>query len=174
MLLTSVPTTYRWSPFFSLSAAYSARPFHTTMRCHSVFSWRCSSVPVHQVFVASERIASVRPAFFVDLLSGFLPKKPISSTLFSYICDSPFCPCNWGTRKREGSAPKSRVCISGGAQKLFDAVREEFLGGNGKAEDTKSPGAGSPPKPCPMERVKWRPWTKWIELGFGETGSTIH
>ena len=28
------------------------------------------------------------------------------------------------------------------------------MGGNGKAEDTKLPGAGIPPKPCPMERVK--------------------
>jgi hypothetical protein len=45
--------------------------FHITMiRCHSVFSLRCSSFPVHQVLVASERIASVRPVFFVDLLSG--------------------------------------------------------------------------------------------------------
>src|SRR5271156_1864054 len=55
------------------------------MRCHSVFSWRCSSVPVHQVLVASERMASVRPVCFVDLLSGFFPKKPMSSTRFSYI-----------------------------------------------------------------------------------------
>jgi hypothetical protein len=55
------------------------------MRCHSVFYLRCSSLLVHQVFVASERIASVRPVFFVDLLSGFLPKKPISSTRFSYF-----------------------------------------------------------------------------------------
>src|SRR6266849_4246924 len=147
MLLTSVPTTYRWSPFFSFSATYSARPFQTMMRCHSVFSWRCSSVPVHQVLVASERMASVRPVFFVDLLSGAFPKKPMSSTRFSYILlISIFCPCNWGTPKREGSAPKARVCISGGAQKIFDAVSEDFLGGNGKAEDTKLPGAGIPPE----------------------------
>src|SRR5580700_9191081 len=120
------------------------------MRCHSVFSWRCSPVPVHQVLVASERIASVRPVFFVDLLSGFLPKKPMSSTRFSYIFDSPFCPRNWGTRKREGSAPKARVCISGGDENLV-RCSQRFLGGNGKAEDTKLPGAGIPPKPCPME-----------------------
>src|SRR5580700_3346388 len=126
------------------------------MRCHSVFSWRCSFVPVHQVLVATERMARVRPVFFVDLLSGFLPKKPISSTRFSYICESPFLPCNWGTRKREGSAPKARVCISGGAQKVFAAAREEFLGGNGKAEEPKVPGAGIPPKPCPMERAEGR------------------
>src|SRR5260370_21994077 len=60
------------------------------MRCHSVFSLRSSSLPVHQVLVASERIASVRPVFFVDLLSGLFPKKPMSSTRFSYIFKSPF------------------------------------------------------------------------------------
>src|SRR3984957_18761228 len=107
------------------------------MRCHSVFSWRCPSVPVHQVLVASERTASVRPVFFVDLLSGFLPKKPMSSTRFSYIFESPFCPRNWGTRKREGSAPKARVCISGGARKISYVVPGDFWGGSGKAEDPK-------------------------------------
>src|SRR5882724_6550574 len=71
-----------WSPFFSLSVTYSARPFQTMMRCHSVFSWRCSFASVHHDFVARERMASLRPDFLVVLLSGFFPKKPISSTRF--------------------------------------------------------------------------------------------
>src|SRR5271168_1936147 len=55
------------------------------MRCHSVFSCGCSSLSFHQVLVARERMASVRPVFFVDLRSGAFPKKPMSSTRFSYI-----------------------------------------------------------------------------------------
>lgn len=47
-------------------------------------------MPVHHVLVANERMASVRPVFFVDLLSGLFPKKPMSSTRFSYIYKSPF------------------------------------------------------------------------------------
>jgi hypothetical protein len=46
-----------------------------------------------------------------------------------------------------------------GAQEIFDGVSEDLLGGTGKAEDAKLPGAGIIPKPCPMERVgteKWR------------------
>src|SRR5713226_1600586 len=95
-------------------------------------------------------------------------------SIFVHILSLHFCPCSWGTRKREGSAPKARVCISGGTQKVFVVVCEEFLGGNGKAEDTKPQGAGIPPKPCPMKRVEWRPCTKYGELVLGETESTIH
>jgi hypothetical protein len=47
-------------------------------------------------------------------------------------------------------------------------VHEEFLGGNGKAEDTKPQGAGIPPKPCPMKRVEWRPCTNYGELFLGK------
>jgi hypothetical protein len=42
----------------------------------------------------------------------------------------------------------------GGAQKIFGDVSEDFLGGTGKAEDAKLPGAGIIPKLCPMERVE--------------------
>jgi hypothetical protein len=52
------------------------------------------------------------------------------------------------------SAPKSSVCISGGAQEIFDADSEDLLGGTGKAEDAKAPGAGIIPKQCPMERAE--------------------
>ena len=36
---------------------------------------------------------------------------------------------------------------------MFD-VSEDLLGGTGKAEDAKLPGAGIIPKLCPMERVE--------------------
>jgi len=42
----------------------------------------------------------------------------------------------------------------GGAQEIFDGVSEDLLGGAGKAEDAKLPGAGIIPKLCPMEREK--------------------
>jgi len=45
--------------------------------------------------------------------------------------------------------------MSGAAQKVFDVVCEEFLGGNGKAKDPKLQGAGIPPKPCPREGAEW-------------------
>jgi len=64
-----------------------------------------------------------------------------------------FCPCNWGTRKREDAAPKASVCFLGGAQEIFDDISEDLLGGTGKAEDAKLPGAGIIPKLCPMERA---------------------
>jgi hypothetical protein len=41
----------------------------------------------------------------------------------------------------------------GGAQEIFDGVPEDLLGGTGKAEDAKLPGAGIIPKLCPMERT---------------------
>jgi hypothetical protein len=41
----------------------------------------------------------------------------------------------------------------GGTQEIFEAVSEDFLGGAGKAEDAKLPGAGIIPKLCPMERL---------------------
>jgi hypothetical protein len=41
----------------------------------------------------------------------------------------------------------------GGTQEIFGAVSEDLLGGTGKAEDAKLPGAGIILKPCPMERV---------------------
>jgi hypothetical protein len=42
----------------------------------------------------------------------------------------------------------------GGAQEIFGDVSEDLLGGTGKAEDAKLPGAGIIPKLCPMERVE--------------------
>jgi hypothetical protein len=51
------------------------------------------------------------------------------------------------------TAPKASGCFLGGTQEIFVAVSEDLLGGTGKAEDAKLPGAGIIPKQCPMERV---------------------
>jgi hypothetical protein len=45
-------------------------------------------------------------------------------------------------KKREAAAPKPSDCISGGAQEIFGGVSKDFLGGDGKAEGAKVPGAG--------------------------------
>jgi hypothetical protein len=52
------------------------------------------------------------------------------------------------------TAPKASGCFLGGTQEIFGAVSEDLLGGAGKAEDAKLPGAGIIPKQCPMERVR--------------------
>ena len=54
------------------------------------------------------------------------------------------------------TAPKASGCFLGGTQTIFNAVSEDLLGGTGKAEDAKLPGAGIIPKQCPMERVGTR------------------
>ena len=51
-------------------------------------------------------------------------------------------------------APKASDCFWEGTQEIFGAVSEDLLGGNGKAEDAKLPGAGIIPKPCPKERAE--------------------
>jgi hypothetical protein len=57
--------------------------------------------------------------------------------------------------------PEARRCCSQGERLLFGRdtknlgpVSEDLLGGTGKAEDAKPPGAGIIPKLCPMERVE--------------------
>jgi hypothetical protein len=39
------------------------------------------------------------------------------------------------------------------SHKIFGAVSGDLLGGTGKAEDAKLPGAGIIPKQCPMKRA---------------------
>jgi tetratricopeptide (TPR) repeat protein len=46
-----------------------------------------------------------------------------------------------GHGKRVDPAPKASGCFLGGTQEIFGAVSEDLLGGNGKAEDAKLPGA---------------------------------
>jgi hypothetical protein len=58
------------------------------------------------------------------------------------------------TRKRVDTAPKVSGCFLGGTQETFGVVSKDLLGGTGKAEDAKLPGAGIIPKQCPMERVE--------------------
>jgi hypothetical protein len=59
----------------------------------------------------------------------------------------------------------------GGAQEIFDGVSKDLLGGTGKAEDAKLPGAGIIPKLCPLERVGTGIWTETILIGDIENGS---
>ena len=40
------------------------------------------------------------------------------------------------------TAPKASGCFLGGTLEIFGAVSEDLLGGTGKAEDAKLPGAG--------------------------------
>jgi len=49
------------------------------------------------------------------------------------------------------TAPKPSDCISGGAQEIFSGVSEDFLGGDGKAEGAKVPGAGIWPEAVPRK-----------------------
>src|SRR5258708_36148319 len=56
--------------------------------------------------------------------------------------------------KRVDAAPKAGGCFGGGTQEIFRGVSENWLGGTGKAEAAKLPGAGIIPKQCPMERVE--------------------
>src|ERR1700687_2084677 len=74
--------------------------------------------------------------------------------VYVHVCFSCFCPCNWGTRKRVDTAPKARGCFLGGTQEIYGAVSEDLLGGTGKEEAAKLPGAGIIPKLCPMERAE--------------------
>jgi hypothetical protein len=43
------------------------------------------------------------------------------------------------------TAPKAGGCFLGGTREIFGAVSEDLLGGTGKAEDAKLPGAGIGP-----------------------------
>ena len=58
------------------------------------------------------------------------------------------------------TAPKASGCFLGGTQEIFGAVSEDLLGGTGKAEDAKLPGAGIIPKPCPIKGVERRQCAK--------------
>jgi len=56
--------------------------------------------------------------------------------------------------------PKRASAFWGGAQEIFDGGSEDLLGGTGKAEDAKLPGAGIIPEAVPnVEGREWREWT---------------
>jgi hypothetical protein len=62
---------------------------------------------------------------------------------------SPFsAPFSGALNKARASAPKASGCILGGNQR--------FMGGTGKAEDVKLPGAGISLKQCPGNGVENR------------------
>src|SRR5580700_6453623 len=121
------------------------------MRCHSVFSWRCSSVPVHQVLVASERMASVRPVFFVDLLSGFFPKKPMSSTRFSYIVSLLFTLVIGALGSERGLLPRRGSAFREGHEKSPASFPEIF-----REETEKQKTRSCRAQEFPRSRAQWR------------------
>src|SRR3954468_4982426 len=86
------PSTYILSPFLQYFSTTSARPeplvFHTTHRCHSVFSCFSPFGEFHCRLVASENVATRLPPV-VDLTSGSLPRFPISITLFRLLLTVP-------------------------------------------------------------------------------------
>src|SRR5678816_3801767 len=55
---------------------------HATIECHSVFSWRCPSCPVHCRDVARRKLATRCPPG-VDRTSGSDPRLPTRMTLFT-------------------------------------------------------------------------------------------
>src|SRR6185503_7665622 len=75
------PSTYNLSPFLTyrstMSANVDAFEFHTTHRCHSVFSCFAPLASFHDRLVASEKVATRFPPV-VDRTSGSLPRFPIS------------------------------------------------------------------------------------------------
>jgi len=49
------------------------------------------------------------------------------------------------------TAPKVSGCFLGGTQEIFGGVSEDLLGGTGKAEAVKLPGAGIWPEAVPRK-----------------------
>src|SRR3982751_5364722 len=64
-----------------MSASVDALEFHTTHRCHSVFSCLAPDASFHERLVASEKVATRLPPV-VERTSGSFPRFPISVTLF--------------------------------------------------------------------------------------------
>src|SRR5918998_5255105 len=64
-----------------MSASCDVLVFHTTQRCHSVFSWRVPLASFHERLVASENVATRLPPV-VERTSGSFPRFPIKLTLF--------------------------------------------------------------------------------------------
>src|SRR3954462_7404831 len=86
------PSTYILSPFLQYFSTTSASPvplvFHTTHRCHSVFSCFSPLGVVHWRLVASEKVATRLPPV-VERTSGSLPRFPISITLLRLLLTVP-------------------------------------------------------------------------------------
>src|SRR5918998_5614055 len=63
-----------------MSASCDVLVFHTTQRCHSVFSCRDPLASFHERLVASENVATRFPPV-VERTSGSFPRLPIKLTL---------------------------------------------------------------------------------------------
>src|SRR3954453_1773752 len=79
------PSTYSLSPFLTyfstMSASCELFVFHTTQRCHSVFSCFAPDASFHErLFVSEDGGAGFPPG--VQRTSGLFPRFPISVTLF--------------------------------------------------------------------------------------------
>src|SRR5689334_15852935 len=64
-----------------MSASCELFVFHTTQRCHSVFSCLAPDASFHERLVARENVATRLPPV-VERTSGSFPRFPISVTLF--------------------------------------------------------------------------------------------
>src|SRR6202162_3471898 len=86
------PSTKSLSPFLQYFSTTSASPvpleFHTTHRCHSVFSCFSPFGEFQLRVVAIENVATRLPPV-VDRTSGSLPRFPISITLFRLLLTVP-------------------------------------------------------------------------------------
>src|SRR6476620_12320232 len=71
-----------------MSASCELFVFHTTQRCHSVFSCLAPAASFHSRLVASEKVATRLPPV-VERTSGSLPRFPISCTLFRLLLTVP-------------------------------------------------------------------------------------
>src|SRR6187549_3357717 len=82
-----------------MSASCELLVFHTTHRCHSVFSCFEPDASFHDRLVAREKVATLLPPV-VARTSGSLPRFPIRVTLFKLRLMS----SSWGaTRSRTHS-----------------------------------------------------------------------
>src|SRR5215831_5229333 len=99
------PSTYSLSPFLTyfstMSASCELFVFHTTQRCHSVFSCFAPDASFHCRLVASENVATRLPPV-VERTSGSFPRFPISVTLFKLLLTAPpgekVCPASRRSR----------------------------------------------------------------------------
>jgi hypothetical protein len=91
----------------------------------------------------------------------------MNSVLVHFV--SPFLPLELGHTEASGYCSQGERLLFGRHTRNLRLVLEDLLGGTGKAEDAKLPGAGIIPKPCPMERVETEKWTKAESIGATES-----
>ena len=77
------------------------------------------------------------------------------------------------------TAPKASGCFLGGTQEIFGAVSGDLLGGTGKAEDAKLPGAGISPKQsyireCQEKHLPLGSVPRYFSLGIQPKWLDVH